>query len=185
MVVFLWLCPFSLFIQYRTPSNEMVLSIFGVVFQSLVKLLWKLPQKNIRRGMCHRWFKIHSTWQWRITITAFVQTPYSGFCFILFIFCFFPVWPLHLGACCFLKRKWSGRGDEWRGERGSWVEGGKTVVEMYCVPEESIFNKNFKNNTFKWRIGNLDTVLTLAAHVLEFNDTEKISIVPVQRWHAN
>lgn len=45
MVVFLWLCPFSLFIQYRTPSNEMVLSIFGVVFQSLVKLLWKLPQK--------------------------------------------------------------------------------------------------------------------------------------------
>lgn len=41
------------------------------------------------------------------------------------------------------------------------------MLGMYCVQEQSIFNKNFNNNIFKRRVENLDTVLILAAHVLE------------------
>lgn len=61
------------------------------------------------------------------------------------LFCYDP-----LEACSLLMRRKKGSGSGWEGsgEKLGGVEGGETVIGIYCMRKESIFNKR-KNKNYK------------------------------------
>ena len=65
---------------------------------------------------------------------------------VLFFSCYILYYYYPLEACSFLMRRKKGSGSGWEGsgEELGGVEGGETIIGIYCMKKESIFNKRQK-----------------------------------------